>query len=114
MINLLENRKFIDYCNLVLTNPYRPSSDFKEFYPYKTLEIDMNMIKRSIRTHEVENLYRSLIEFKNYGKFNGADMAILIPYNESFDLDDIEGTINSLPGGAIIFPMMKTLLPFFQ
>ena len=127
MTNLRENRKFIDYYNLVLTNPYRPTSDFKEFYPYTSLEIDANMVERSIKTYEVENLYRSVIELKNCGKFNGVDMAILMPYDESFviitsvdfvgiriDIDDIEGTINRLPGGAIMFPMMKRLLPFFQ
>ena len=59
MTNLRENRKFIDYYNLVLTNLYRPTADFKEFYPYKTLEIDMNMVERSTKTYEAENLYRS-------------------------------------------------------
>jgi hypothetical protein len=127
MTNLRENREFIDYYNLVLTNPYRPTSDFKEFYPYRNLEIDVNMVETSIETYETENLHRSVIELKNCGKFNGVDMAILMPYDESFviitsvdfvgiriDLDDIEGTINRLPGGAIIFPVMKRLIPFFR
>jgi hypothetical protein len=48
MTDIHENPMYIDYYNLVKTNPYRPSADFKEFFPYKELEIDMKTIENSI------------------------------------------------------------------
>ncbi len=61
----LENPKFIDYYNLVLTNPYSPSSDFKEFFPYRELEIDAKTIEDAIKIYKGEKLYKLLIELKN-------------------------------------------------
>jgi hypothetical protein len=118
--NRLENPKFVDYYNLILTNPYSPSSDFKEFFPYKDFEIDAKTIEDSIKIYEGENLYKLLIELKNKNTVKDIDLTTLVPYDESFlvmmsgnsiglriNLNDIEATINKLPGAKTFFAMIK-------
>jgi hypothetical protein len=118
----LENPKFIDYYNLVLTNPCSPSSDFKEFFPYKELEIDAKTIEDAIKIYIGEKLYKLLIELKNNNIIRETDLVTLAPYDESFivimsgnfiglriNLFDIEDSINKLPGAKTFYPMIKRL-----
>jgi hypothetical protein len=84
MSDLRENPRYIDYYTLVKTHPYRPTADFKEFFPYKGLEIDMKTIENSIRIYEEGNLYKSLIELKNNNTITAIDMIVLLPDDESF------------------------------
>jgi hypothetical protein len=84
MSDLRENPRYIDYYTLVKTQPYRPTADFKEFFPYKGLEIDMKTIENSIRIYEEGNLYKSLIELKNNNTITAIDMIVLLPDDESF------------------------------
>lgn len=108
--NLLHDRRFIHYYNLVLNNPYRPSSYFKEYFPYKELEIDGKVIQESTYIYEVESLYTKLIEFKNNGIFTEMDIILLMPYEGTFmaimngnfmgfkiNLNDTGDIINKLP-----------------
>ena len=111
---------------MILTNPYKPSSDFREFFPYDSIEIDAKIIEDSIYIDEGESLYKLLIELKNNGTIREIDMVALVPFDESFvvimsgnfiglriNLNDIEETINKLPGFTTFFTMIKRLALFF-
>ena len=114
------------YYNLVLNNPYRPSSYFKEYFPYKELEIDGKVIQESTYIYEVESLYTKLIEFKNNGIFTEMDIILLMPYEGTFmaimngnfmgfkiNLNDTGDIINKLPGGKALLPAIRKLALFF-
>jgi hypothetical protein len=115
-----EDPKYIDYYNLILTNPFHQSCSFKEYFPYRDIEIDAKVIKDSIKVYNGENLYELFIELKNNNMIAEQDLVALGSYDESFivimsgsciglriDLNDIEGTINKFPGAITIFPLLK-------
>jgi hypothetical protein len=101
------------YCNLVRTNPNRPTSDFKESFPYKSIQIDTQQIEQAIRTYSGDNLYELFMSLKKDKIIEDADMVYLVPDNQTsfivmsgtgkglrIDLNDIENTISKLPGAA--------------
>lgn len=121
-----EDRKYIDYYNLILTNPYRQPYDFKEYFPYKDIQIDAKIIKDSIKVYDGKNLYQLFIELKNNNIITEQDLVVLGSSDESFvvimsgsciglriDLNDIEGTIKKLPGAKTFYPLVKKAASFF-
>jgi hypothetical protein len=54
--NYLTYPRFIDYYNLILTNPYRSTSDFISSFPYNQFDVDTKLIENSIRIEEGKNL----------------------------------------------------------
>jgi len=124
--NRFGDPRFIDYYNLILTNPYRPSSDFKEYFPYKEIEIDAEIVQNSITLYEDECIYSKLIELKNKGVISKVDIIDAIPYDASFAVimngkfmglrfnsNDVDDIINKLPGAVAFVPIIKKLGSFF-
>jgi hypothetical protein len=124
--NLFRDHRFIDYYNLILTNPYRPSSDFREYFPYKEIEIDAEIVQDSIYVYEDERIYSKLIELKNKGVISEVDIIGAIPYDTSFAVimngkfmgirfnpNDVDDIINKLPGAVAFITIIKKLGSFF-
>jgi hypothetical protein len=79
----LENPKYIDYYNLVKTDPYRLTSDFRDSFPYKGIEIDAQQIEREIETYSGSNLYQLFTNLRKNKTIEDVDMVILVPDNSS-------------------------------
>jgi hypothetical protein len=119
--NWLENPKYIDYYNLVKTNPYLPTSDFKESFPYKGIEIDAQQLEQEIETYRRDDLYELFMSLRKNESIE-ADMVILVPENDSsfivmcgtcrglrIDLSNIEETIKKLPGTNPLYNAFRRL-----
>jgi hypothetical protein len=114
------NAKYVDYYNLVLTNLYYPTSYFREKFPYKHLNIDVERITNQIRTYEGDNLYELFLNLRNDRTIGETDMVGLAPCDGSrpvimlgngrglmIDLNNIEDTIKKMPGAGPLFDIIK-------
>jgi hypothetical protein len=119
----LENPKYIDYYNLVKTNPYRLTSDFRDSFPYKGIEIDAQQIEQEIKTYSERNLYELFTNLRKNKSIEDVDMAILVPDNSSsftfmsgtgrglkIDLHNVEETIKKLPGMNPLYETLRRLI----
>lgn len=120
--NRLNEPKFIDYYNLILTNPYLPSSHFRSLYPFRNLEIDALSIGNAFRYYEGDDLYKLFVSLKKKKKIIDTDIVSLMPYDQSYfiimfgdstglkiELNDPEGIIKKLPGGKTLYEELKKL-----
>ena len=108
----LQNTDYIDYYNKVLTNPYYPTSQFREQFPYRKIEIDAHQIDNNIRSYEGDNLNELLLNLRNTKRVEDSDFLGIVPGDESgiltmlgnrnkifsIDPNDIGSTIRKLPG----------------
>jgi hypothetical protein len=121
--NWLEDPRYIDYYNLVKTNHYRPTSDFRESFPYKGIEIDAQQIEQAIKTYTGDNLYELYMCLRKNKSIEDADMVYLVPDNQTsiivmsgtgkglrIDLNNIENTICKLPGAYPLFDTLRKLM----
>jgi hypothetical protein len=122
----LNNAKYVDYYNLVLTNPYYPTSYFRKNFPYKHLDINVQQITNQIRNYEGDNLHELFLSLRNDGNIVETDMVGLAPNNGSravimlgngkglmIDLNDIEETIKKMPGAGPFFDVIKAAHQMF-
>jgi hypothetical protein len=104
----------------VLTNLYYPTSYFREKFPYKHLNIDVERITNQIRTYEGDNLYELFLNLRNDRTIGETDMVGLAPCDGSrtvimlgngrglmIDLNNIEDTIKKMPGAGPLFDIIK-------
>ncbi|HZD33820.1 MAG TPA: hypothetical protein VE130_01330 [Nitrososphaeraceae archaeon] len=61
----LNQSKFIDYYNSILTNPYFPSSHFRLSYPFRDLEIDALSMDDTLKFYEGDDLHALFTNLKN-------------------------------------------------
>ena len=119
----LENPKYIDYYNLVKTNPYLPTSDFRDSFPYRGIEIDAQQIEQEIKTYSSSNLYELFTNLRKNKGIEDIDMVILVPDNSSsftfmsgtgrglkIDMYNIEDTIKKLPGSEPLYETFRRLI----
>jgi len=116
----LNQPKFIDYYNLILTNPYLPSSHFRLSYPFRNLEIDALSMEDALKFYEGDDLRELFTNLKNRNMIMDTDIVSLMPSDESFfiimtgnsrglkmDLSNPEEIIKKLPGGKTLYDAFK-------
>ncbi|HEY7082509.1 MAG TPA: hypothetical protein VH500_22700 [Nitrososphaeraceae archaeon] len=115
--NYLENPRYIDYYNSVLTHPYFPPSHFRRLFPYKEFEIDGLSIKRAFRTYENDSLSNltKRIEISNTDLIfqllpEGFLNVALGKKGIRLDLNNPRDLIAQLPGGRVIHDLFKDLV----
>ncbi|HJT84365.1 MAG TPA: hypothetical protein VJ697_07770, partial [Nitrososphaeraceae archaeon] len=74
-------RKFIDYYNLNITNTFHPKNYYRNYFPYKKLniEIDQQSFNKSVYSYETQNI-QDFIESKlEMNQNNRIDQLIISP-----------------------------------
>lgn len=118
----LANPKYVDYYNLVKANPYRPTSDFRELFPYKSIEIDAQQIEQAISAYNGNNLYGLFKNLRKNKYIEDVDIVFVVPHDQSYfimsgtcsglriDLDNIEDTIDKFPGARLLSETFRKLV----
>jgi hypothetical protein len=121
--NWLKDVIYVDYYNLVEANRYRPTSDFRESFPYKNIDIDTKQIEQAIETYSGDNLYMLFMSLRKNKSIEDADMVFLLPNKQTsfivmsgtgkglrIDLDNLENTISKLPGANPLYNTFRKLM----
>lgn len=120
---LCQNKQFIDYYNLIKTNPYSPSSHFSDCFPLKNFEIDVQKIYNSISQTITDNICEYLCNLKEKEIIKDTDIVCFTsfdaPYSFVFMLGNFKGIrfdfneplsiLNQIPGGKIFKNLAASL-----
>lgn len=120
---LFENKQFVDYYNLIKTNPYFPSSHYSDYFPFNNFEVDIQMIYNSISQKITNNIYEYLYNLKDKGIIKDTDIICFTSFDDPYSLVIMLGNfigirldynnplsiLNQIPGGKAFKNVYESL-----